>query len=112
MASVALFFVFRQLFSFVWDLAKLSAHEEWVVTVPDMVAVVAALGVYFLLVRHQKTNFFMNEVVLELSKVTWPLPRETVVSAVIVVFMVAIASAILSLFDSLWGTLTQKLLTF
>ncbi len=54
----------------------------------------------------------MHEVVLELSKVTWPLPRETVTSAAVVVVMVAIASAILSLFDSLWGTLTQKLLTF
>ncbi|OGQ06854.1 MAG: preprotein translocase subunit SecE [Deltaproteobacteria bacterium RIFCSPLOWO2_12_FULL_40_28] len=58
-----------------------------------------------------KISAFVNDVVVELGKVTWPQRKETVLSAVVVIVMVGIASVFLFTFDTLWGSLVQVLLS-
>ncbi len=111
-ASLACFLVFQQLMGAIWDYFRLPLFDQWPVSLPDVVAVLLALGVFLGLKLNVRANSFMADVIVELGKVTWPARKETVLSAVIVVVMVGIASLVLFLFDSLWGSLTQKLLAF
>jgi preprotein translocase SecE subunit len=54
---------------------------------------------------------FLNDVAVELSKVTWPTMQETVASTGVIIVMVGIASLLMFFFDTLWGTLTRSFLT-
>ncbi|MBI2338823.1 MAG: preprotein translocase subunit SecE [Deltaproteobacteria bacterium] len=111
-ASVLSFFVFRQILGTVWDYFRWPLFEEWVVQFPDLASLGLAGAAFVILKRNRQAGDFMGEVVAELGKVTWPLKKETLVSAVIVVVMVGIAAVILSIFDTVWGTSTQRLLAF
>jgi preprotein translocase subunit SecE len=62
------------------------------------------------LYRHRVVNQFMNEVVLELSRVHWPSARETRVSTFVVVLMVLISGMILGLLDYLWVQVVRWML--
>ena len=108
-AAILLFMVFQQVLETVWDSFKLPMSNlpvEW----PGIISAGLGVAVFFGLQKNQKTVVFMNEVVLELTKVTWPVKKETMLSAVIVIIMVGIASVIMFLFDAGWGSLTQKFL--
>lgn len=48
------------------------------------------------------SNNFMNEVVAEVSKVTWPTQNETTKATIAVLVAVTIAGVILWLVDNLW----------
>lgn len=63
-----------------------------------------ALGVicFVSLLRNTKANAFMDEVVLELSRVTWPTQQETVRATGVVIVMVLIAGFILGALDGFW----------
>lgn len=70
-------------------------------------------GVCFVILRKNKQVYvFTEEVVAEMAKVTWPARKETFVSGAVVLVMVGIVSLIMSIFDSVWGSLSQKILTF
>lgn len=56
------------------------------------------LGLY--LYWNQKANVFMNEVVLEVGRVTWPTKPDTVRATILVIIMVLISGFILGAFDS------------
>jgi preprotein translocase subunit SecE len=64
-----------------------------------------ALGVY--LWRHPKVNSLVVEIVVELSKVTWPNRKELSASTVVVIVLSIIASIILGLFDFFWSWATD-----
>ncbi|MBL7684614.1 MAG: preprotein translocase subunit SecE [Deltaproteobacteria bacterium] len=55
-------------------------------------------------------NSFGLEVISELGKVTWPTQKETVASTGVILVMVAIASGILFVFDTVWSMLTRLFL--
>jgi preprotein translocase SecE subunit len=55
--------------------------------------------------RHRRLNVFMNEVTLELSKVTWPPRKESMMSAGVIAVLVGIVSLILVGFDTVWQRL-------
>lgn len=57
---------------------------------------------FVILNRSTRANTFMNEVVVELSKVTWPTQDETVKATIAVLIAVLIAGIVLWLVDSLW----------
>ncbi len=59
----------------------------------------AALG--FGLYLNDKSNAFMNEVVLELVRVTWPASKDTTNATIWVVLFVLVAGGLLGAFDSL-----------
>jgi preprotein translocase subunit SecE len=62
-------------------------------------------GLYF----NDQSNAFMNEVVLELGRVTWPTTQDTYKATIMVVVFVLIAGALLGGFDSFW-TWVMKLI--
>lgn len=64
------------------------------------------LGLYF----NNPANAFMNEVVLEMSRVTWPTSRESSNATVWVVLFVLVAGALLGALDSLWAWIIKMIL--
>ena len=65
---------------------------------------------FFLLYRNDQTNQFMNEVMVELSRVTWPTQKETMSATFVVVIMVVISGVILGLLDQLWIFVLRQIL--
>jgi len=72
----------------------------------DVVSSIAsvALGaiLFIFLAKHRKTNGYMQEVVLELSRVTWPTVNEAQKTTIVVMIMVVLAGIFLGLVDILW----------
>jgi preprotein translocase subunit SecE len=72
---------------------------------------IALAGLTFLvLYRHEQANQFMNEVVTELARVTWPTQKETTNGTVIVIVMVLVSGMLLGLFDYIWTNLLKMVL--
>ncbi len=72
------------------------------------IALGAALG--FALYFTDTTNAFMNEVILEMSRVTWPAAKGTVNATIWVILFVLIAGAFLGAFDSLCAWVIKLLI--
>lgn len=102
----------RQLFILGWDLLRLPVYESLPVGIPDVLAFVLAIVVFVILKRSPKIDEFGLEVISELSKVTWPTRKETVVSTGVIIVMVGIASLLMFVIDTVWGTLTRSFLEF
>ncbi len=65
---------------------------------------------FFVLYRHEEANQFMNEVMVELSRVTWPGERETVSGTGVVLIMVLISGLFLGFLDYFWTMLLKLVL--
>jgi preprotein translocase SecE subunit len=65
-------------------------------------ALVIGAGVFVGIYRNAKAMGFLNEVVTELSNVTWPTTTETRNNTVIVIIAVLIAGVVLGLLDMGW----------
>ncbi|MBC7692274.1 MAG: preprotein translocase subunit SecE [Methylotenera sp.] len=80
----------------------------------DLIIRIASIAIaglsFFVLYRNQKANTFMGEVVLELSRVTWPAQKETMSATMVVIIMVLISGMILGLLDYVWTKLVQWVL--
>ncbi len=74
------------------------------------VAVAVGALLFLVLYRHQQANQFMNEVMAELSRVTWPTERDTRVATFMVITMVVISGVILGLLDDFWTRLLDWVL--
>jgi preprotein translocase SecE subunit len=61
------------------------------------VGAILGLGLYW----NDKSNAFTNEVVLEMSRVTWPASKETTGATIWVLVFVLIAGVLLGGFDTL-----------
>ena len=110
--SLALWLILRQIFNSAWDFFRLPLLDVLPVALPEILAFVVAAVVFIVLRRHPKINEFGLEVISELSKVTWPTRKETAISTGVIIIMVGIASVLLFLFDTIWGTLTKSFLEF
>lgn len=109
LAGVVGWFVVRSVLDTVWGVARLPIKADWAIEPPDIAGIAAGIAVFVLLFYNQKANTFLDEVVGELSKVTWPPRKETVLSAGVVSVMVAICALILFTFDTLWGSVVKLL---
>jgi preprotein translocase subunit SecE len=68
-------------------------------------------GILFLvLYKNEQANQFMNEVIVELSRVTWPTQKDTRSATVVVIIMVLISGMILGLLDYCWVQLLKWIL--
>lgn len=74
------------------------------------ISIVLGAGLFIGLYRNEKANQFMNEVMVELSRVTWPTQKETTNATMIVIVMVVISGFILGLLDYLWIALLKWVL--
>ncbi len=57
---------------------------------------------FLIFYKNHTANQFMNEVVAELSRVTWPTSSDTVRTTFVVLILVLIAGLFLGGMDSLW----------
>jgi len=71
------------------------------------ISVLVAGIIFVLLYRHEKANVFMNEVMMELSRVSWPTQKETSSATMVVVIMVMISGMVLGFLDYLWTELLR-----
>lgn len=110
LSGVALWFLLRQMLEQVWAIFRLPLFSDWPVQLPAVVALGLSLLAFSMVKRNKKVVTFLDEVSLELAKVTWPNGKETMASTGVIIIMVGIASVILFLFDTLWGTLTNSFL--
>ena len=74
----------------------------------------SALGVgvlaFVIIYRNRALTQLMHEVVAELARVSWPLPRETLRTTWVVIFMVVISGLILGILDFIWVQLLKWVL--
>ena len=75
-----------------------------------LMAYVVGLGGALFCLKNENIRTLSNEVVDELSKVTWPSREETGQATIVVVVTVIICAAFLGLFDAVWLWLTDRLL--
>lgn len=59
--------------------------------------------------RSEELFTLASECVTELSKVTWPTRKETMMATMVVIITVVIASLFLGVFDGIWSYLTRLL---
>lgn len=112
LATGVVFLFLSKLFGALWDLARFPAFEEWPVAPAVLAAFAGSAAAGFGVRRSEKANRFLNEVVVELGKVTWPMRKETFASSSVVAVLVGIAAVFLTLFDVLWGTMARGLFRF
>jgi preprotein translocase subunit SecE len=67
--------------------------------------IAVVLGVY--LWRQETVKSLVMEIVVELSKVTWPSRKELSASTVVVIILSAVAAIIIGLFDFFWSWVTD-----
>jgi len=98
------FFVSTQRIAAAYDLEVTIRNIDLIVRILSFVVGGICFGVLY---RNAKINTFMNEVVQELSRVTWPGQKETTNATVVVIIMVMISGMILGFLDYLWTKLLQ-----
>lgn len=86
-----------------WDLFRLPFPSEWPLTPPELVGLLSAAVLFMVLRRNETTNTFMNEAAVELSKVTWPAQKETVMATGVIMLVIAFFSLALALYDVVWA---------
>jgi preprotein translocase subunit SecE len=97
-----LVWVLDKIITIAWD--RFSEPQPLVVTATALaVGGVVTLSLY----KNEKINRIANEVVGELTKVTWPSRKETQVATVVVIITSLIAAAIIGVFDAAWSWLTD-----
>jgi preprotein translocase subunit SecE len=74
------------------------------------VSVVAAGILFAALYFNDTANQFMNEVIVELVRVTWPTSKETYSATLIVMVMVLVSGLVLGLLDQFWTLLMKWVL--
>ncbi len=74
------------------------------------IPVILGLVVFGILFTNPKVNQFLEEVVSELRKVTWPSREEVIRSTTVVIICIAFCSVVLGAFDLAWGKVISYLL--
>lgn len=111
LAALCIFLLFSQMLEQIWSLFHLPMGLDLPVPIPSLLALAIAVAAFFLVRVSARVMEFLNDVATELAKVTWPNVNDTMKSAGVIIVMVGIASIIMFLFDTLWGTLTRSFLT-
>jgi preprotein translocase SecE subunit len=82
-----------------YDLEAKVRNAEMILRV---VSIVAGALLFFGLYRSEQATQFVSEVVVELSRVTWPTQKETSAATILVIIMVLISGLFLGFLDYLW----------
>lgn len=100
--SFLVYFLTSRLIEFLTVKFNLEVRLPNVATIGLGVAIALGLGLFVYLLKNQKSRVFMDEVVLELSRVTWPTQQDTSKATVVVVIMVLIAGFVVGALDGFW----------
>lgn len=109
-ASVLVGYVLFELsfkISATFDLEARIKSIDWIIRLGSIG--ISAL-MFFILFKNTKANQFTDDVVLELSRVTWPATQETSRATIVVVIMVLIAGIILGGLDVFWAWAIRSIL--
>ncbi len=108
--SMALWFLTRQglqaLFVGFYQVRKMPNFA----LIRELVPVVAGSILFLGLLWNKKVNTFLDEVVSELRKVTWPSREDVVKSTIVVLGCVLFASGVIAIFDVAFGKMISYLL--
>lgn len=74
------------------------------------VSILVAAVTFGILYWNEQANTFMNEVMEELARVTWPTQKETSHATLIVIIMVIISGMVLGFLDYVWTQLLKSVL--
>jgi preprotein translocase subunit SecE len=88
----------------------LETHVQNIDLIIRVLSIVAGGILFLILYRNERANEFMSEVVVELSRVTWPTRRETASATLVVIIMVMISGMVLGFFDYVWTKILQLVL--
>lgn len=102
-----------------WFMARSSLHFLYltfyqvrrlpgIAVIREVVPILLGGVLFGVLLRHPVVNAYLEDVVSELKKVTWPSRDDVVKSTTVVLVCIVIASFILAGFDLIWG----KVITF
>jgi preprotein translocase SecE subunit len=81
-----------------------------VITVSTASATVLAIVSFVVLLRRREAVSFIDEVITELRRVTWPGREETVNNTTVVIGVVIALSTLLAFYDFIWAKVTGLLL--
>lgn len=96
--------------STLWFRFRLPVLSSFPIPLPAILAFILALGILLFLKKQPRVNEFGLEVISELAKVSWPDKKETMIATGVIIVMIGIASLLLFLMDTLWGTLAKSFL--
>ena len=85
-------------------------QPQWLLAPSDLAGIAAGAVVFVALVKWPRANIYFDNVLAELSKVTWPDRKETVVSTGVVAVLVAIATLCILFFDTVWAWIARSIL--
>jgi len=106
MAAAVFFFAFSKVAA-VYNLESSVKSIDLVIRLVSIVlGAVLGLGLYL----NDQSNAFANEVILEMSRVTWPGNKETTNATIWVILFVLVAGAVLGAFDSIWAWIIKMIL--
>jgi preprotein translocase SecE subunit len=81
-----------------------------VLNATSLFGIVLGVMTFLVLNRHPLVVRFTDEVVSELSRVTWPDREETLRSTTVVIGTTVFVALMLALYDYAWGAITKVLL--
>jgi preprotein translocase SecE subunit len=100
------FFVADKLVTLAWEQF---AEPDPMITATSA-GILGLLGAFFAY-RHPQSRKLADEVVAELSQVTWPSREETYTSTIVVVVTSVAAAAYTGVFDAIWSAITDYVYT-
>jgi len=109
-STLVIWFLTRSSFQFLSTLFYQIRRLPGILFIREALPVVLGATFFLIIVRHARANAFMEEVVSELKKVTWPSRDDVVRSTIVVLVCICIASLILGSFDVVWGKVIGFLL--
>lgn len=90
-----------------YDLETRVRNVEMIIQIGSVACGAILFGILY---RNDKANQFMNEVMLELSRVTWPAQKDTTSATIVTIVMVLISGMLLGFLDYVWTNLMKVLL--
>jgi preprotein translocase SecE subunit len=94
-------------------LARMEVNDPMlfdVLNATSLFGIVLGVMTFLVLNRHPLVVRFTDEVVTELSRVTWPDREETLRSTTVVIGTTLFVALMLALYDYAWGAITKVLL--
>jgi preprotein translocase SecE subunit len=106
-----LYLVASQLSEALFNGFDIPVNNDFVLTVPQYIGIAIAGLALLIVLKNAVAMGFFSEVVVEMSKVVYPTPKESALSAGVVIVMVGIATVLLVVYDWVWALVTAGVLS-
>jgi preprotein translocase subunit SecE len=110
-AGAVIGYVLNSIIGDAFEYFQVYVKFEYARELPKVIAVLSAAAFAAAGIYNSTMNNYLNEVVLELKKVTWPTRKETSAATVVVIITLLIMAVILYAFDILWAYLIKIVLS-